>query len=229
MMAVSPASTNNSIRGRAKIHTSADTARRRSRTSNRPRRPCGSAPFPGAVVLGDEGGEGVSKILHRHVGEGVDLDRGREGRHNPGPKLLTLPCTRRIPRFTTDCLQTGQKGEPGDLLQREHPQRAILSPREQIRLLPEGVGRCPDSRDILRDDCCLGGAGHPGPVPPQTTDPTRYSTQRKPPERPEAPQNFPQPAKREAKIVCRERWQNSRREYHNQVFRMSPVTPSGTQ
>ena len=36
----------------------------------------------GAVILGDEGGKGIAKILHGHVGEGIDFDCCGERGHN---------------------------------------------------------------------------------------------------------------------------------------------------
>ena len=47
--------------------------------------------LPGSIILGNEGGNGVSKVLYGHVGEGVNFHRCRKGCHNHRTKAVDQP------------------------------------------------------------------------------------------------------------------------------------------
>ena len=60
--------------------------------------------IPRAEILGHKGGIGVAEILHRQIGEGVDLHRRGKGRHNRRRRsVFTSPWIIRMPKFITDC------------------------------------------------------------------------------------------------------------------------------
>lgn len=65
--------------------------------------PCGSVPLSRSEVLGNKGGKGISEFLYRHIGERVYFIAAAKAAMTTVPKLLTNPCTMRMPRFITDC------------------------------------------------------------------------------------------------------------------------------
>lgn len=66
-----------------------------------------AAPDPfvisGPVILCGESGVGISEILHRQIGKGINFTAAANAAMTAGPKLLTSPCTIRMPKFMTDC------------------------------------------------------------------------------------------------------------------------------
>ena len=69
-----------------------------------------------AVVLGDEGRIGVSKVLNRKICEGVDLYCRRESRHGGGAKAVYKPLHHEDSEIHNRLLQAGQGGKARDLL-----------------------------------------------------------------------------------------------------------------
>ena len=72
--------------------------------------------IPGSVILGDKGGVGVSEILYRQIGEGVDLDGGGEGGHNGGAEAVDQPLYHEDAEVHDRLLHAGHGGQPDDLL-----------------------------------------------------------------------------------------------------------------
>ena len=105
IISVSSGRTKISINGLAKMKTNTDT---RSEKNNSRDKCTANTPADTVVtccpkVLCNESGKGVPKFLHGHIGERVNLHSCRKAAITAVPKLLTSPCTIRIPRFITDC------------------------------------------------------------------------------------------------------------------------------
>ena len=81
-----------------------------------PSRGCRSR-LPCAVVLGDEGGKRVAEILHRQIGEGVDLDRRRKRSHYGGAEAVDQTLHHQNAEVHHGLLHAGQAGKLEDLLQ----------------------------------------------------------------------------------------------------------------
>ena len=69
-----------------------------------------------AVVLGNEGRIGISKVLNRQIREGVDLYCRRESRHGGGAKAVYKPLYHEDSEVHNRLLQAGQRGKACDLL-----------------------------------------------------------------------------------------------------------------
>ena len=72
-------------------------------------------PGPGAVILGDEGGVGVSKILHRKIGEGIYLNSGGKGCHDRRAEAVDEPLNEKDAEIHDGLLQAGEEGKIPEL------------------------------------------------------------------------------------------------------------------
>ena len=70
-----------------------------------------SLVLAGPVVLGYEGGEGIAEVLHRHIGEGIDLHRCGEGGHDHRAKAVHQPLDHKNAEVHHRLLQTGEQRE----------------------------------------------------------------------------------------------------------------------
>ena len=93
MTAVSAELTKICMSGAAKAKTSAEITRLNAVLMAKGFLCAAADPFfiSRAVVLGDEGRIGVSKVLNRKICEGVDLYCRRESRHGGGAKAVYKP------------------------------------------------------------------------------------------------------------------------------------------
>ena len=197
MMAVSVPSTNRAIRGRAKIHTRAEIATENT-TAVR------TAPFspfrmrsslPRAVVLGDEGGEGVAEVLDRQIGEGVDLHPGGEGRHHRVPEAVDQTLDHEDAQVHHRLLDAGEEGEAADLPDPGPADRAVPPPGPQAGAADQGdEPPVPGRRRTGRSPWPPPPRPPPGPGPGRTTGPGRCSARRRPPGRAGASPSPPPPA-----------------------------------
>lgn len=69
----------------------------------------------GTVVLRDEGGKGIAKVLHRHVGKRIDLYSCGEGRHDSGAEAVDQTLDHQDAEIHHGLLETGQHGKSCDL------------------------------------------------------------------------------------------------------------------
>ena len=74
-----------------------------------------AVPVPGAVILGDEGGVGVSKILHRKIGEGIYLNSGGKGCHDRRAEAVDEPLNEKDAEIHDGLLQAGEEGKIPEL------------------------------------------------------------------------------------------------------------------
>ena len=163
------------ISGSASRHTPALTAREKSqRHPHRAADAPADAVMPScAVVLGDKGGKGVAEILHRHVGEGVDLDRRGEGRHLRGPKLFTQSpapsgcqsSSQTAARRSAGSERSPHRPPPQAYRPQRHPQAGARGPRYTRRF--------PRPRQSERSRWPRPLPPRPSPAPAQTTGPGR--------------------------------------------------------
>ena len=70
--------------------------------------------LPCPVVLGHVGGKGVAEILHRHVGEGIDLDRRRKGRHDDDAEAVHKALHHQDAEVHDGLLDAGHNGQIQD-------------------------------------------------------------------------------------------------------------------
>ena len=101
------------------------------------------------VVLGDKGGKGVAEVLHRHIGEGVNLHRRREGGHDRGAKAVDQSLYHQDPEVHHRLLNAGQDGKRGDLPDTAPADGPWASP--ELGTAKPGVHGDPDSGDVLGD------------------------------------------------------------------------------
>ena len=111
-----------------------------------------------AVVLGDEGGNGVAKVLHRQIGEGVDLHRRGKGGHHRGAKAVHQPLHHEDAQIHDRLLDTGQRRKTGDLLHARKPHPRPL--RTQVGPFFARVEENAHAGDVLRDHRRLRRPGH---------------------------------------------------------------------
>ena len=118
-----------------------------------------------AIVLRNEDRERVAEILHRQVGEGVDLDRRRKRGHHGGAKAVDQPLHGQDAQVHDGLLQAGQRRKTRDLPDAAAAQAHGRVPPDKRREPHPGVRRDAKARDILRNDRRLGRARHAAPEP----------------------------------------------------------------
>ena len=107
---------------------------------------------------GDEGGNGVAKVLHRQIGKGVDLYRRGKGGHHRGAKAVHQPLHHEDAQIHDRLLDTGQRRKAGDLLHAREPHAHAL--RAQVWPLFARVEENAHAGDVLRDHRRLRPPGH---------------------------------------------------------------------
>ena len=90
-------------------------------------------PLPGPVVLGDEGGVGVAEVLHGHVGQGVDLHRHGEGRHDDRAEGVHQALHQEDPEVHHRLLQAGEEREAPKLPQNIPVPPPVFRSDQQVR------------------------------------------------------------------------------------------------
>ena len=115
-----------------------------------------------AVILGDKGGKRVPKVLYRHVGEGVDLHRRREGRHDDRAEAVDKPLDHEDAKIHDRLLETGEKGKAGDFVEDFVVPFSVLLPGHHLREADPCVDGKTDAGHILGED---GGKGSPCHAP----------------------------------------------------------------
>ena len=108
--------------------------------------------------MGDKSGNRVSKILHRHIGEGVDLYSGREGGHNRRTEAVDPSLYHQDAEIHDGLLDAGKGGEADDLLHAGEPDPDFFSLRPDQRKFKKGVNGDSDSRNVLGNNGRLRGS-----------------------------------------------------------------------
>ena len=104
------------------------------------------------MVLGDEGGKGVSKILQGHVGEGIDLDRRRKGRHDRSAETVHQPLHHQNSQIHHRLLQAGQHGGSRHLPYRFPAHAHLLPPYLQLRTFQPFIDEQPHAGKPLGEN-----------------------------------------------------------------------------
>ena len=112
-----------------------------------------------AVILRNECGKGVAKILHRHIGEGVDLHSGSKGRHDNGAEAVDKSLHHKDTEIHDRLLNTGQRGKGNDFADAASPQAAEIAYRTHLREAHKRVNGDTDARKILGNYRCFRSTG----------------------------------------------------------------------
>ena len=104
------------------------------------------------VILGDESGKGIAEVLYRHVGKGVDLHSGREGGHDHRAEAVDKPLYHEDAEVHHRLLETGEKGEAGDLMENGAVPAHMSPARHQIPEAEPCVGGKAGSCGVLGQD-----------------------------------------------------------------------------
>ena len=117
-------------------------------------------PLSGPVVLGNEGGEGVSEILDGHVGEGVDFHGGGESGHDRWAEAVDQSLDHENPQIHHRLLDAGEDGKASDFLKRLELKLHMTLLNPQAGEAQPVIGGQPHSRYILGNDGGLRRPGH---------------------------------------------------------------------
>ena len=120
--------------------------------------------LPCPVVLGHVGGKGVAEILHRHVGEGIDLDRRRKGRHDDDAEAVHKALHHQDAEVHDGLLDAGHDREVQDGGEVPLVPPAVGAARAKAGELFQGIKPDAHARHILGKDR---GSRRPGDAPPQ--------------------------------------------------------------
>ena len=99
-----------------------------------------------AVVLGHIGGEGIAEILHRHIGEGVDLHRRCEGRHDDRAEAVHEALHHQNAEVHDGLLDAGHDREVQDGRKVLLIPAAVLPPGAKLREFFQGIDADADAR-----------------------------------------------------------------------------------
>ena len=97
------------------------------------------AGLPSAIVLGYKGRKGVSKILNRHIGEGVDFYCCGKGGHDGGAKLIDQPLHHQNAKIHNRLLRAGKKGKTGQFPDQCRVPVHVPSAEPQFRKTRQGI------------------------------------------------------------------------------------------
>ena len=121
------------------------------------------------VILGHIGRECVAKILHRHIGKGIDLHRCRKGRHDDRAEAVDQTLHHQDAKIHNGLLNAGHHREIQDIGKVLPVPPAVCPFRAELRELFQGVQADAHAGHILGKDSCPGGPFHT-PVKHKDTD-----------------------------------------------------------
>ena len=118
-----------------------------------------------AIVLGNEGGEGIAEILHRHIGEGVDLDRRRKRRHDFGPEAVDPALDHQNAEVHNGLLGPRHKRQTEHMARTGLVPAHVPAPHPQVGAGQKGIGAQTKPRQPLGNDRRPRRTGDPGIEP----------------------------------------------------------------
>ena len=121
------------------------------------------------VILGHIGREGVAKILHRHIGKGIDLHRCRKSRHDDRAEAVDQTLHHQDAKIHNGLLNAGHHREIQDIGKVLPVPPAVCPFRAELRELFQGVQADAHAGHILGKDSRPGGTLH-APVKHKDTD-----------------------------------------------------------
>ena len=131
------------------------------RCDHRPPQPLTDAlVLPGAVVLGDEDGESISEILHRHISKRVNFDCRSKCSHHRRPKTVHQPLYHQYPQIHHRLLHTGQGRKAGNLFNTGPTDMEMGTCNTQLRKPKPSIDCNTNAGYILGNHGSLCRAGH---------------------------------------------------------------------
>lgn len=94
----------------------------------------------------------VAEVLHRHVGEGVDLDCGSKGCHDDSAEAVDQSLDHQDTEVHNRLLQAGQQRKVENPAERFAAASAVVFFWSEIRETQQGVEQDADPGDELRED-----------------------------------------------------------------------------
>ena len=142
-------------------HRQSDRDAEHDRTHRRaPDATADAVGFACAVILRNKGGKCVAEVLHRHIGERVDLDCCCKGRHDRCTEAVDQPLHHQDAEIHHRLLHAGQHRQTCNLTYRPAIPPYMLPRDPQRREAKQIVQHEPYARDILRDHGCNRCARH---------------------------------------------------------------------